>query len=217
MKRALIAASTSSLLLLSTSAFASELTGFYIGSDFSIAETYSFETTVVSDALGDTVGDSENIAIDDVFGSADVKIGYNFVFGRDLFAGIEANYNIAGIDEVFEETDTERNSLSKEDSYGIRLKLGKAVTTEIAFYGILGYQSTEFNLETDDGEVFNFNNDHTGISYGIGATYAMTPNWLLSAEAMRTDYGSENYIQNTFDVEPSETKFNIGIAYRFDI
>ena len=210
MNRTLAVAAASTLFTLSTPVLANNLSGFFVGADATIAESYHFDTTFLDD------GDVTGVGISDSFGSFDVKAGYNFDLGSKLFVGLEANYNLSGIDEVFEDSSSQTRSFAKEDSYGIRAKIGRLVSDDTAFYGILGYQITDFELTSVDSETSVNTNDHGGITYGVGATYSVAPNVLITAEAVRTDYSSEKYFQS-FDIDPNETKINVGIAYRFDI
>ena len=217
MNRTLAVAAASTLFTLSTPVLANNLSGFFVGADATIAESYNFDATFLNAVRENDVGDVEGIGISDSFGSFDVKAGYNFDLGSKLFVGLEANYNLSGIDEAFfESTSRSTNSIAKEDSYGIRAKIGRLVSDDTAFYGILGYQITDFELTSVDSETSVNTNDHGGITYGVGATYSVAPNVLITAEAVRTDYSSEKYFQGA-DVDPNETKINLGIAYRFDI
>jgi outer membrane immunogenic protein len=126
------------------------------------------------------------------------------------------NYNLAGIDENVIDEEGNVVDLSKESSYGIRGKIGAAIADNVALYGIIGYQKTEFELTVTDEESRSDTNDHTGVVYGIGATYAIAPNVLLTAEATQTDLGDETYFQES-DIQADGTQLGIGLAYRFDI
>jgi len=218
MKRVLATATASSLLLLSTSALADNLSGFYAGASVALAETVAL--SVEDNAESDNPGESNTFSASDQFGSVDVKVGFNKVLDNNLFVGIEGNYNLSGIDENVVDEPSNNNvvDFSKESLYGIHGKIGSAVAEDIALYGILGYQTTELKIKArdEDGSPVSKENDHSGVVYGIGATYTFMPNVLLTAEATQTDFDEATYFGNS-DAEADNTQFSIGLAYRFDI
>lgn len=204
-----------SLLALSSGATADNLSGINVGASVVLGESLTGEATDNADS--DTPGTVDTIGASDNFGSFDLKIGYNSVLSNGMFLGAEANYNATGIDETVIDEVGNKVDLGKESSYGIRGKLGAALNDDVALYGIVGYQSTEFDITAaDEDSSTSEENDHTGISYGIGVTYAIQSNLLLTAEAIQTDYDDKTYFEGS-DVEADETQFGVGLAYRFDI
>lgn len=216
MKRSLAAATASSLLLLCTSAFADNLSGYYVGASVTLGETLS--GTAEGNSQADNPGESSTTGASDQFGSTDLKFGFNQVLENNMFVGIEGSYSLTGIDENVTDQPSQDDvlNISIESSYGIRGKLGAAVADKAALYGILGYEMSELKLSGPDEGGFAEDNDHTGIVYGIGATYAVTSNVLMTAEATQTNLGSETYF-GEFDIEGDVTQINIGLAYRFNL
>lgn len=207
-------------ILVAGNVAADNLSGVIVGLDVTAAESYDFKPTATDKVQSDTdaPGDVEHVALSNNFGSADLKLGYNWVFENGLYAGLAVNYNLNGIDENFEEdTDGDTTGISKEDAYGAELRLGAAVSESTAFYGIVGYQNADFELKFSPDSSFNDKQSHSGVRYGVGATYAITENILLSAEATQTDYDSKDYIDGQYKVEAKETEFGLGIAYRFGL
>jgi outer membrane autotransporter protein len=206
-----------SLLALSSAATADNLSGINVGGSVVLGESLTAEAT--ENKKGDNPGDSDSIGATDNFGSADLKIGYNAVLSNGMFLGAEANYNLTGIDEnvIDEPSKPNKVDVSKEGASGLRGKLGAALNDDIALYGIVGYQSTEFEVTAaDEDSSTSEKNDHTGVSYGIGMTYAVQSNLLVTAEAIQTNYDDKTYFDES-DIEPDETQFGVGLAYRFDI
>ena len=215
MKRTFTATTASTLLLMTTTAFADNISGIHAGGSVTLAETVAGLADETANSANP--GESSTVGASDQLGSVDLKVGYNQVLENSIFVGVEANYNLTGIDENVIDEENNVVDLSKESSYGIRGKIGSAISDNVALYGIIGYQMTEFEVTVaDEGDTFPEAKDHTGIVYGIGATYAVMPNFLLTAEATQTDLGDETYFQET-DVGVDETQFGIGLAYRFDI
>ncbi|AUB79308.1 hypothetical protein BBH56_09490 [Spiribacter roseus] len=192
-----------------------------MGLDVTAAESFDIKSTATDKVQSNTdaPGDVEHSALSNNFGSADLKLGYNWVSENGLYVGFAANYNLNGIDENFDkDSDGDTVGTTKEDAYGAEVKLGAAVSDSTAFYGIVGYQSADFKLSinTPEGST-NDKQSHSGVRYGIGATYAITENILLSAEATQTDYDSKDYLDGQYKVEAKETEFGLGIAYRFGL
>lgn len=207
-------------VLVAGNAAADNLSGVIVGLDVTAAESYDVKTTATDKVqTSDNPGDVEHVALSNNFGSADLKLGYNWVFENGLYAGLAVNYNLNGIDEnVEKDANGDFLGISKEDAYGAELRLGGAVNESTAFYGIVGYQNADFELKLPPDSSFNGKQQsHDGVRYGVGATYAITDNVLLSAEATQTDYDSKDYLDGQYNVEAKETEFGLGIAYRFGL
>lgn len=202
-----------SLFALSGAATADNLSGINIGAFAVLGESISVGSTDNDEA--ETPGDFSTAGASDSFGSADLKIGYNAVLSNGVFLGAEANYNLIGIDKNIsdEPSEPDKLDLSKESSYGLRGKIGVALNGNTAVYGIVGYQSSKFKATGLDFEDANY---LKGFTMGVGLTYAIQNNLLITAEATQTDYGKETYF-GVSDIEAKETQFGIGLAYRFDI
>lgn len=206
-----------SLFALSGAATADNLSGINIGAFAVLGESISLEVTR-NDKHPDP-GDFETRGASDSFGSADLKIGYNAVLSNGVFLGAEANHNLIGIDKNIhdEKSVNTKFDLSKESSYGLRGKIGVALNDITAVYGIVGYQSSKFKTKGQSGGAgLEDANYHQGFTMGVGLTYAIQNNLLITAEATQTDYGEETYF-GVSDIEAKETQFGIGLAYRFDI
>jgi opacity protein-like surface antigen len=206
-------AATVSLVAISTPATADSLSGFYLGAAVTAGQTV--EGTAVENAQADNPGDSDTVGASDQFGSVDLRFGYNKVLDNKMLIGIEGNYSVTGIDEnVIDESSVDNVvDVSQESAYGLRGKLGAAVLDNVALYGILGYQKTEFEVDVGDNAETN---DHGGMVYGFGVTYAVAPNILMTGEAIQTDLDDEEYFGET-DIEIDSTSFTVGVAYRFDL
>jgi len=113
----------------------------------------------------------------------DVQAGFSKVLANDVYIAGEGVYNInapSGISEA----------------YGANAKIGRAIRSNLAIYGIAGV----FAVEADDGS------DDDGFSYGAGITYAMTDQFQVVSEVSITPVFANDKISA-----------KLGATYRFDL
>lgn len=93
---------------------------------------------------------------------------------------------------------------SKNDSlFGLYLKPRYALTPELEVFGRLGYARAKIT-NTDPGPTVR-SETHSGTSYGVGLSYALTPSVFLTTDYMR--YISKSQVKGT--------GYTIGIGYQF--
>ena len=101
------------------------------------------------------------------------------------------------------------------DAWGVYLKPMYPVTPEFSIYGLLGFSGVYISGEPgwdllDEGD----------FSWGLGASYAVTPNILLFADYVQLfngegyGYGYYDYDYNS-DQDTRVNTINIGLTYRF--
>lgn len=209
MKRASIAASTFSLLLLSTTAFADNLSGYYVGANAAISESFSAK-------FAEPSGISSNLSASDTVSSLDAVAGYNLVMESNLFIGGEAFYTSGGAKDDTLTDGTTSIQIEKEDAYGVKGKLGFAVNESSAVYGILGYSNATAKLvaATNNSDVSD-SDDFDAYTFGVGGIYSVGQNFLVTVEGTYSDFDKQDY--DTFSIDPDETRVTLGLAYRFDI
>jgi len=102
----------------------------------------------------------------------------------------------------------EAGSYDNFDAWGFYLKPMYPVTPEFSIYGLLGFSGTYVSGEPgwdllDEGD----------FSWGLGASYAITPNILIFADyAELFNGGIYGY---DFDQDTRVNTINIGLTYRF--
>ncbi len=159
-----------------------------------------------NDDIGNTPANIE-LALDTVL----LQAGYEY----NEYIAIEGRYWI-GLGDL-EQSGSIENDLSGDYSvWGIYLKPMYPVTEDFDVYGLLGYAST--SLEADAGSYW----DTDGFSWGLGAQYAVTENWVVFADYVNlgmpdsfdfTDTNSVLYPD--VDADINLYTINVGISYKF--
>lgn len=210
------------LLLLGTTAQAE---GFYIsGSIIGTTQDHTIERNTAGTELPvPDVGGTSFVSETDLSGG--VGLGYQQSFGNTgLFWGAEAFYNAEqgesrNINGVLV-TDVELQA-----SYGARLIAGAAVTDKFAVYAHAGVTEVEFdvtNSYTFAPPVTEASYSETGVSYGVGATYAIDDKVSVFAEYTQVDGitfdGIPEIAGGTGRVNPNSLDLSrtaIGVKYSF--
>lgn len=173
-----------------TPAFAAAEAGPYVG----IAVTH--------DNVGGT-GDVEGLGLNGVGGS--VYAGFNFDLGTTLFAGLEANFDLASADrEIY------GYEINADHAYGISGRLGYRLNPGAAIYGRVGYQRGRATL--DDGTTEeHFGED--GLRLGAGVEANLSPRMAVRVEYNHTHY----YLDDSagFDGGLANNQAVVGVVYGF--
>ena len=107
---------------------------------------------------------------------------------------------------------SEAGSYDDFDAWGFYLKPMYPVTPEFSIYGLIGFAGTYVSGEPgwdllDEGD----------FSYGLGISFAITPNILMFADYVRLFDGAFTRYGYDFDTDQDTTvdAFSIGLSYRF--
>lgn len=186
-------------------------TGFYVGVHGGIAagqNDYSLSGTQTRFSSVYSFSDDQNQNANGGFGGA--QIGYNWQFGPNFVAGVEADIAAASIkSDSASHFDLpswgnstrplDVSAESKVDWFGtIRGRLGYAVDNFL-FYGTggvaYGNVKTSYNINYNNGDdVLNGSSSDTrwGWAAGAGFEYGLTKNITLKTEYLYVDLGSSN-------------------------
>ena len=148
------------------------------------------------------------------------------------YIGIEANVSDSGAES--EEIDTLNGArtlgqkLTSDLGYGIAGILAFNLNAHSQFYGVAGYQMTDFQhkiatRDTGTGEVTNdsFDDSLGGVRLGAGIETALTSSLSARVEWTTTMYDSTDFDVNTAggvvgaELEPTESRVTIGVIGHF--
>ncbi|MCP1676873.1 opacity protein-like surface antigen [Natronocella acetinitrilica] len=143
-------------------------------------------------------------------------IGTSLVMGRfygaiEVYAGASTadfEYRVGG----------DRLKLEAEDFFGIALRAGSEVRSNMVLYGILGYQSTKFEeTVTIAGNTSSGSDRFDGVRGGLGLELASEDRVFARFEYSIIRYGSETYGSGADAVryQPTESLFSVSAGYRF--
>ena len=155
---------------------------FYVGAGYSYVE---------AQVVGN---EPRQTALNESFDQTMLQAGYKF----NEYVAVEARYWI-GWDETMYANGT-FNKDASADSLGIFVKPMYPIYDSLDLYGLLGYSSTEYDLEHTSLE------DQDGFAWGIGAEYTFDNNF-----GVFVDYASLGH--NDSD-DYTET-WNFGVNYKF--
>lgn len=134
------------------------------------------------------------------------QVGYNYQFGNNIVAGIEA-------DLMGGDIGASAGGLSSTlDTFGtVRGRLG------YAFGRVLPYVTGGFAWGNNSIDYLGLSqsNTHTGWTAGAGIEYALTDHWTAKTEYLYTDLGSKLYDNIGADVGVTTQTAKIGINYKF--
>ncbi|MDI4658654.1 outer membrane protein [Xanthobacter autotrophicus] len=182
-------------------------TGFYIGANAG----YGWGSG--QDALGGALGGA-GIDPKGWFGGG--QVGYNYQFGNNVVAGIEAD--LQGGDISAGAAGPLGGQLgvlglsSTLDSFGtVRGRLG------YAFGPILPYVTGGFAWGNNSIDYLGASQSqtHTGWTAGAGIEYALTDHWTAKTEYLYTDLGSKFYDTIGASAGVTSQTAKIGINYKF--
>lgn len=108
-------------------------------------------------------------------------------------------------------------------SYGLGVLAGYNLTDTTSIYGRLGYQRTNFELTESYADIFGSESvsgdeDLNGVRYGVGIETALTQAVALRLDWSQTQYSDHtetNEFDEKFSIDPTESQFQVGVAYRF--
>jgi hypothetical protein len=138
--------------------------------------------------------------------SVALDVAYGFKLGNSsvLTLGIDVDFSkpkIASLNDF---------SVKQKSRYGIYLAPGTAINKDTLFYGRLGYNKLEGELEIDGTSA---KQKFNGVSYGVGIKTMISKSTFVKVEANRLTYSSKTLEGVGF--EPSATVGTVGIGMNF--
>lgn len=127
-------------------------------------------------------GDMEGLGINGVGGT--VFAGYNFDLTSSVYAGVEANFDLATA-KIGDDTD----SLEADYAFGGSALLGFRPSDSTALYGRVGYQRGRGTLTVDGTE---YSDSADGLRLGLGLQADLTEKLGVRVEYNHTHYYGEN-------------------------
>ncbi|ABD25747.1 hypothetical protein Saro_1303 [Novosphingobium aromaticivorans DSM 12444] len=165
----LVLLSLAASLVAATPALAAGDAGAYVG------------VGVTHDNLASS-GDDEGVGINGVGGT--VFAGYNFDLTSSVYAGVEANFDLATA-KIGDDTD----SLEADYAFGGSALLGFRPSDSTALYGRVGYQRGRGTLTVDGTE---YSDSADGLRLGLGLQADLTEKLGVRVEYNHTHYYGEN-------------------------
>lgn len=153
-----------------------------------------------------TAADIEGTGFDGLGGT--VFAGYDFALSENIFAGVEANFDLSSA-----KTGNKTNGVELDHTFGASARLGYNVNSSTALYGRVGYQRLRGTTYVA-GEKSVGSND--GLRLGAGLETAVTEQLSL-----RFEYNRTHFYEPKADRTPGITtgfnnnQFSIGVAYGF--
>ena len=149
-------------------------------------------------------GDAEGIGFGGIGGS--VFAGYNLPVGNNVFAGVEANFDLASAD-----LGDKIDGIKADHQFGASVRLGYNLSESAALYGRVGYQRGRASTYID-GDKFSASRD--GLRLGAGLEANVTQNVSIRLEYNRTHFYRDKA------VDPANTgidnnQASLGVAYNF--
>lgn len=174
-----------------TPAFAAGEAGPYVG------------VAVTHDNLSGT-SDAEGLGLNGVGGS--VFAGYNVPLGEKLFAGVEANFNLASAD-IGDKVD----GLQADHQYGASARLGYKLSDTAAFYGRAGYQRGR--LSAYDTSV-KTSASRDGLLLGAGVEANLSSNVALRVEYNHTQFYRDSAV-DPVNTGIANNQAAVGLVFNF--
>ncbi len=211
-------------------------TGFYAGVNVGFGGNnfkYPFDAT---DGVTTVSGEAEVHSSGFLGGG---QIGYNWQFAPTWVAGLEADFQGAGIDgtaslnlAAIPGGALSASAGSKLNWFGtVRGRIGYLVTPAALLYATggfaYGHVETSLNLAATGGTAVAFSQsaDRSGWTAGAGIEYLLSPAWSLKTEYLYMDLGSGNVFNGTptlfpgvllnVDEKTTVHTVKVGLNYKF--
>lgn len=149
-----------------------------------------------------------------VFG--ELTIGYDYSITDRILFGIYGNYRFGDIKTELNIPGLAFNAdISLDSGYDIIGRLGYVLTPSTLGYVLGGYSHQNFELSTNVGLGFDF--DQSGYVIGTGLETVLKDNWTLKSEYRYAQYGDEDFGSGgLLSIEPSTHTFHSSLVYRMN-
>ena len=145
-------------------------------------------------------------------GRLDLVGGYGFMVNPTFYLGGELGLTLLNnFDEDVIKDGGDALSIEGGTGFSLRGIAGYVPGPNTMLYGTLGYQQRNYEFaDPDESE----DEDFTGVGFGFGLQQKLGGNLMLTAEAFHISYSKED-LGGDVDLQPTETTFDLGIAFRF--
>ena len=187
-------------LMLSTSVLAN---GFYAGGQLGTASTTLEET---SSSHSQDLGNSG--VTYGLFG------GYRMNHDQGFLA-IEADYNMGDI-KASQKVGAAKREGIRQDSYGLYLLVGSALTDKSDIYGRIGAVKGSFEAKESDGTTsVKYDADETGLALGLGTSYAFDEQLSLRLDYRYIKYKEFTFVKDGWEYNATDQHFTVGLQFAF--
>jgi len=176
--------------------------GFYLGGAYSLLNV----------DMTTTWDDGYSESSDEDFNEIMLQAGYKF----NSYVAVEGRYWMGVDDNTI--WDRQHGDITTElDAWGIYVKPMYPVTDAFDVYALLGYASTDYTVDFNNGLTYN-SDDLDGFSWGLGASYSFTDNIAIFVDytSLYDDsYTVNENTSNEYDVDNTLQAWNFGVTYQF--
>jgi opacity protein-like surface antigen len=134
---------------------------------------------------------------------------YTFAIDEKITLGLSGTYNLSDSKIYTEDAGglfTGTNVLKLKSQYSINIEPGYVLNETTLAYFKLGYHSADYNVSTTTKST-------SGVGYGVGVKYLISPNLYANLEFIKVDYSSTALGTSTGST--SNTVGTLGIGYKF--
>ena len=177
--------------------------GFYLGLGYSLLSTDQ-EYTQGNWSYEDRSDDYSMVMF---------QAGYKF----NSYVAVEARYWMGVDDNSYWDRQNYTDVTSEIDAWGIYVKPMYPVTDAFDIYALLGYASSDYTVDYDNGLTYN-SDDLDGFSWGIGAAYSFTDSIAIFVDytsLYNDSYTITDATYGAIDVDDTLQTWNFGVTYQF--
>ncbi len=141
------------------------------------------------------------------------QAGYKF----NDYVAVEGRYWMGIDDNSYWDRQNDTGVDAAIDSWGIYVKPMYPVTDAFDIYALLGYASSDYEMDYDNGLSYN-SDDLDGFSWGIGAAYSFTDSIAVFVDyvSLYSDtYTITDVTHGDIDVDDTLQTWNFGVTYTF--
>jgi len=142
-------------------------------------------------------------------------LGYNWTNQSGILVGLEVNLGQANAEsKVGDGSSIGTYTFEAKESYGVAGQMGRIIGEDLVFYGLAGYQVTNFESRVGGS---SDDKNFKGFRAGVGTEYMLKDNVSMRLQYVRTYYGSETYGGGgeSVSIKVEESLFNAGVSIHF--
>ena len=184
------------------------------------APIFSWTGPYVGIVGGGAFGDSQHNPGTNSFSTSGwligATLGYNWQMGR-LVYGIEGDLSWVDNSGNSAQAAPFAGTATTSETYNMTLRgrIGWTFTERLMVYGTGGYAGANVKAEVPGLSEEKF---RSGWTLGLGAEYAIAPQWTVKGEWLYADYGDQTYFQSTANARKvtfTDNLIRAGLNYKF--
>jgi outer membrane immunogenic protein len=176
-------------------------TGFYLGIGAGVG-------SVVTEISADG-GSFDGVGSEGVLGT--VIVGYDRQLTSRIVGGVFADYDFASNVSTDLSFDGGGISADQKNTFAIGARLGVLSSPTTLWFGTVGYTQTEFDLKN----IGLGTPDFKGFFVGGGVESQLVGGWNLRAEYRFSQFDSESFEFDSFNLEPSTHSARLALTYKW--